>query len=431
MIIQVLKAKMVHNDRCDGCQSVQLSAISSRKLRAFLLGWVIYAFLIGLFAVRYWIPQGLAERMDFRSMYAAGVLVRTNPTNLYDLAHQKRVEDTLVSRRPGVLPFNHLPYEALIFLPISLLKYRDAYLCILFFNALLIFPCFFLARENFSALVNPWQPRPGLIFFIYLPVVIALAHGQDSMLLLLICCLTWHQLTLAKHFSAGGTVALALFKPHLALLLGFLLCIRYGWRFLAGFVAGGVVIAMMCILIVRVHGINSFMAILKATSLVTGQNEMAQNSVGVFPKAMPNLRGLLYAMGSQYVPSTLAFGVVSIASLVLLGWVVYVIRGKTDENAFALSIFCTVLLSYNFQVSDLTILLLPIVMLAARTCSRFLRGCLYTLFLLPPLLLILSNRQSANSFYLLSLPILAITILITRMPQPLIDMPPGESSSHA
>lgn len=104
---------------------------------------MLYSFLIGFVAVRYWIPQGLADRMDFRSMYAAGVLVHTNPANLYDLAHQKRVEDTLVSRRPGVLPFNHLPYEALIFLPFSILKYRDAYLCMLFFNALLILPCFF------------------------------------------------------------------------------------------------------------------------------------------------------------------------------------------------------------------------------------------------------------------------------------------------
>lgn len=289
---------------------------------------------------------------------------------------------------------------------------------------------FFLARKEFSAQIDPWQPRPGLIFFIYLPVAIALAHGQDSILLLLICCLAWRELTLSKRFSAGAIVALALFKPHIALLLGFLLCIRYGWRFLAGFASGGIVIAMMCISIVRLHGVDSFLGILKATSLMTGQSELAQGSMGVFPKAMPNLRGLLYALGSQYVPSAFAFGAVLIASLVLLGWAAHAIRSKTDENAFALSILCTALLSYNFQVSDLTILLLPVVILMAQPCCRIMRACIYTLFVLPPLLLLLFAGQHDNNFYLLCLPILAATILLTRMPPSRIDTPHGEFS-HA
>jgi hypothetical protein len=420
-IIKIVETNNVADDFFDPSQGAQRVSTNSQEVRPFLLAWLIYVLLIGLIAVRVWVPQGLSERMDFRPMYTAGLLVRTNPASLYDLARQKQVENTFISVRPGVLPFNHLAYEALVFLPFSLLTYRHAYLCMVFFNALLIIPCFFVMRDVFSTPISPWQPRPGFIFFIYLPVTIALAHGQDSILLLFICCLTWHELTHARHFSAGCIVALALFKPHLAILLGFLLSLRYGWRFLAGFAVGGGAVAMTCLSIVSRHGLRSYMEILQATSLAGGQSKVAQSAVGAFPSAMPNLRGLFYATGGQYLSPVVAFSVVAIVSLVLLGSVAYVIRGKTSEGAFALSIVCTVFLSYNIQASDLTILLLPIVLLSGQA-YRFFPSCIFALFLLPPLLLLFSPQGNlGDNFYLLSLPILAITILIART-QPTLNV---------
>jgi hypothetical protein len=349
--------------------------------------------------------------MDFRQLYSSGVLARTDATHLYDLERQKQVQDTLVSVSPGVLPFSHAAHEALIFIPFSFLRYNNAYFCMLIFNALLLIPCFLLLRDAFSISIDMWQPRPGLVFFIYLPVTITLAQGQDSILLLLICCLTWHELRHARYFSAGCILAFALFKPHLVLILVFLLFLNYGWRFLGGFATGGAAVATACLSIVGMRGIKSFFELLRTTSLVDGQSEMAQAAVGAFPQAMPNLRGLFYALGGHHLPSAIAFSLVALLSLGLLGWAAYWVRRESEEDAFALSICVTVLLSYNIQIADLTILLLPVVLLAARS-PRFLSTCVSSLFLLPlVLLLFLPKVASAPSFFLVSLPVFALTFV--------------------
>src|ERR1700758_1097217 len=109
-----------------------------RLSRPFLLVWSAYSvsMLLGVWFLLY--PSGLAERMDFRTFYAGGYLARTDPASLYDYARQKQVQDALVSKADGLLPFVRPAYGALLFAPLSRLSYRNAYFCFVCVNLLLL-----------------------------------------------------------------------------------------------------------------------------------------------------------------------------------------------------------------------------------------------------------------------------------------------------
>jgi hypothetical protein len=60
----------------------------AQSARPFLLVWAVFSLLVLAGAKFLLFPSGLAERMDFRQLYAAGYQVRTDPAHLYDYEHQ-------------------------------------------------------------------------------------------------------------------------------------------------------------------------------------------------------------------------------------------------------------------------------------------------------------------------------------------------------
>ncbi len=179
-------------------------------------------------------PQISSRAFDFRQFYAAGYMVRTQTAALYDLQRQKQVQDTLVSSLPLPLPYVHPSYEALFFAPLSLLNYRAAYLVFICINVLLLGTTFFIARPWFSH-VPGLQPRPGLMFFLFVPVIIAVWQGQDSLLFLLLCCSAWAQLQRGRDALAACLLALCLFRFQLVIPLAVLIAVRQRPRFSAAF----------------------------------------------------------------------------------------------------------------------------------------------------------------------------------------------------
>src|SRR5882724_10324350 len=165
-----------------------------RSSRPFLLVWSVYslAMLVGVWFLFF--PSGSAERADFRQLYAGGYLARTDPANLYEYAWQKKVQDTLVSKADGLLPFIRPAYEAWLVAPLTHLPYRMAYFGFLCINLLLLMACFFVGRDIFSRKGIIAQPRPGLQLFAFFPVTVAILQGQDSILFLLGVCLVYRLL---------------------------------------------------------------------------------------------------------------------------------------------------------------------------------------------------------------------------------------------
>src|SRR5437762_1016280 len=88
-----------------------------------LLIWVVY------------LPAALGGNADFRNCYSAGLIVKSGQGHqIYDYRLQKELQDSLISKSSMVLPYVHLPYEAILFVPLAFLKYKVAYFCMLALN---------------------------------------------------------------------------------------------------------------------------------------------------------------------------------------------------------------------------------------------------------------------------------------------------------
>jgi len=384
----------------------------SASVRPFAWAWSAYTFLILLLVANVWIPSGLYKDFDFRSMYAAGVLARTDPVHLYDPVRQKQVQDGLVGKRDQALPFGHLAYGALLYIPLSLLNYRSAYVSVVLCNAILVALCFLAARKEFSETIPLWQPRAGFIFFTFMPTTITLAQGQDSLLLLLILCLAWKLLDRSQDYAAGFVLANLLIKPHLALLMALFVAVRYGWRFVAGFITGVVAVAAICLPFWLHGGWRSWLGVLSGMSLVSGNSQSQEVSMGIYPWTMPNLRGAFLLLLGKVLSSHILFGVVCLGSLILLVWGLVVVRKLSARNAFAFSILMTALLSYNLEPHDLVILLLPMVLIG-KDATKALARCRDVMLGLPIALLIYApSIPPGAGFTLTSAPLFASALVL-------------------
>ena len=107
-----------------------------------------------------------------------------NAHELYEYDAQLHFQNRLVSPGDIALPFNHLAYEALLFVPFSLLSYRAAYFALLGFNLTGLAITFKLLRPGMKNLAAIYRWLPPAMFLAFLPIAAALLQGQDSILLL-------------------------------------------------------------------------------------------------------------------------------------------------------------------------------------------------------------------------------------------------------
>ena len=95
-----------------------------------LILWLLPVILVLQIAIwSVFLPNGgLKGIADFRPFYTGGYMIRTgHRKELCNYDAQKRFEDALVPVDiTFMLPIIHLPFEELLFLPLSLFSYRTA-----------------------------------------------------------------------------------------------------------------------------------------------------------------------------------------------------------------------------------------------------------------------------------------------------------------
>jgi hypothetical protein len=346
-------------------------------------------------------PSGRAERMDFRQLYAGGYLARTDPANLYDYGRQKEVQDAFVSQAPGVLPFIRPAYEAWLVAPLTHLSYRIAYFSFLCINLLLLIACFFVGRDIFSRKGIIAQPRPGLQLFAFFPVTVAMLQGQDSILFLLGLCLVYRFLKSGRGFLAGAILGLLLLKPQVAIPLALLLIVRYGFSLFAGFAVGGSIVFAASVVLVTWQGFLALVRVLVLTGSVSVSPDIPAGSFGVRPFIMPNIRGLLSGLADWFLPGKVVFALTIVLSACLVLWAMRILRGTgfDFDASFSLSTTCAVLVSYYMHIHDLTVMQLPLGLMAGTKNSYISRSTIL-LYLAPQLLMLFAHKF----LYLLALP---------------------------
>lgn len=404
-----------------------MSSTRARTFRPFLFAALAYLLVVQVALCVMSVRHALEGHADFRTFYCAGYLVRTgHAKQIYEYEVQRQVQNTLVAPSDVALPFYHPAYEALIFVPFSVPSYRVGYFLFVGFNLALLVISALLMRPYLSRLVCVWPMLPFALFLLFFPAGIALMQGQNSILLLALYSCAFVAIVAGRDLLAGCLLGLALIKFQIALPVVVLFLIWRRWRLIAGFAVGGFAVLITSIWLVGLHGLMAHTRFLLGVSggLSTSRDQIRS---GIFPWAMPNLRGLLFSLGGAHVPNAWLQGEIVCLSLLVLLWTARRRKEITSPgNAFALAIVCALLVSYHLQIHDLTLLILPITLWLDRVSQksmvveRIRAAALPVLFLVPPIYLFLTTY---GLLWLLCLPMLALLYL---WPKSELPLPPHE-----
>ena len=310
----------------------------------------------------FFLPGAIHGHCDFRHLYTAGYMVRTgHRKELYDYGVEQKFQDRLVSREAVALPFNHLAYESLIYIPYSLFSYRSAYFLFLATNVLLLAFAMRLIAPWTGNLhgVFPWLP--AAMFFTFLPIVAAFMQGQDSIILLLLFAGSFALLSSGRMSSAGLLVGLGLFKFQIVVPLALLFLFWRRWRFIGGFaLSAAAVLAISAYLVGTVQ-----MTVYAHSLLSMSVRETAVDQVkfNINPIMMPNLRGLISGSFGRFVTLAWTQILTGLASLAALLWIAIRGRPRNSNQQFLLAVSAGAVLSYHLIIHDLSILLIPVLVI--------------------------------------------------------------------
>jgi hypothetical protein len=404
----------------------KLPAREAIPMQASKLKFTAFAYLAGtvaIYAAMFWNVRESVRNgySDFAIYYCAGSMVRQGlGRQLYDEAAQFKVQKEFspaVALRLGALPYNHPPFEAMLFVPFTYLPYPWAFALWDLTNLLLLTTLPFLLRPHLPQLQNYYWPLWVLTSLSFFPIFAALLQGQDAILLLWLYALAFVCLKKNRDASAGAWLALGLFKPHLVLPFVLLLLVQGRKKILCGFLPVAAVLALISMVIVGRESITlypRYVARLEDTS--------ARGAI--IPLDMPNLRGafeLLFRGATHKVTAVL---VISLALFMITAWECRS-DGTKDlfDLKFSLAAITTVLVSYHAMVYDLSVLMLPVLLLAnellGKVKFRGYRSVLVitamAIFFFAPLQVVLSTRdhRSALLGWVLLLWLTAVAIEIS------------------
>ncbi len=349
--------------------------VSLRPMNALALKFGI-PFLLGfaalnagmLWRVRDSIAQGYG---DFASFYTAGQIVRSGQSpRLYDPVLQWKVQQRFASTvtiRKGPLPYIRPPFEALFFLPFSYLAYPTACLVwmALKLGLLLMLPLLLPPLDNETGLPSA-RAVMILVCLAFFPVAFDLIQGQDSVLLLLILVLGLRLLLRHADLASGAVLALGMFKFHLAIPLLAIFLLRKRFRVAIGFVAVSSLLFAISLAMVRWSGLVAYPRYLWGLNLVPGLGM-------VKPQSMPNVRGLMtILLGNGPLPAAAHWFLAAVAILgIIVAGTSWTGRDRRSVSmAFCFAIVVTLATSYYANSYDLTLLLLPLLLLG----KTFLQG---------------------------------------------------------
>lgn len=336
------------------------------NLRAMRLAVIFLAGMTLIHAAVFWSQrdQVRAGYPDFTIFYAAGKIVRQGmAVQLYDRAVQFRTQQEFAPRvdiRQAALPYNHPPFEALVFVPLTWLPYFAAYIVWDVVNILILSALPFLLRPHLAVMQRlPWVFWL-LLSLAFFPVFVVLLQGQDSLLFLLLLTLSFLALKKEADFRAGCWLGLGLFRFHLVLPLLLLLLLRGKRKVVLGFGLVAIVLALISVAVVGWQQALAYPAWVWNVERVMGQGATLVSS-------MPNLRGLVESVGLSQVTKTGANSVTAILSIALLLGAALKVRFSVGaalfELSFSLALLTTVLVSYHVLPHDLCVLLLPVLLL--------------------------------------------------------------------
>jgi hypothetical protein len=322
--------------------------------------------------------EGVVRRSDFRSALTGALVIREgNGSHLYDLqvqsAAQSRVLAPYFALDDALLPYNHLPFEALFDSLLIDLPYTLVFVIWTLLMALALGLSLWLMNVALPV------PRQTLLILVlaacsYGPVTRSFVLGQNSPLVLLGLCGTYAALKRGHPAWAGIALCLAALKPQVLPILLLLLVLQWHWRTLAVFTT---CMVALCLAVMPVLGADWPVQYARLLLGVAGW----RNTGAIDPGIMYNWRGFATTLFEGWAPAlvTPMFLLLSLLSAILLVWSWWRSRvGSTvrDEGVvsipspyplfpfpidllWAMSGVLAVLTSLHLNPHDLTLLIFP------------------------------------------------------------------------
>jgi hypothetical protein len=367
---------------------------------------ILFALCFCLLAVQVVVCIGGARlgsdgRADFRQLYTAGYMVRSGHANqIYDYDTATAFQEMVVG--PGYLPpFDHLAYEALLFVPLSFFRYRTAYFIFLALNLMLLALAARLFKPCLSELAAfaPWMPYA--IFFCFVPVSLTLVLGQDSILLLTLMMAAFVSLNRGHEVRSGILLGLGLFKFQYVIPIALLFLVWRRWRITSGLLLCSSALAGLSVWIVGLRATGAFGRTLSVMSTRLSSNP-ERMKYGTFPDHMPNLRGLIYAIAQHFSVTQ-----IEVAVLVAICSAFVIVLAARMKPSLSLAITVGMLLSYHGLIHDATLLIIPIGTVLAWSIARGNIGATavaLTVFIVPAIVFVFSG----GFYFVMTIPILAL-----------------------
>jgi len=330
--------------------------LPAKHLKRVVISLAGFLLIIQIALVALNIIPALDGKTDFLVSYTAGQTIRSgNGRALYAAGGEQIFPDKLTNTGATAVPFDRLAYEALLYVPLSLLGYRNAYWIFTAVNLTLIVLCIRMLQPYLPKLEQLWYWLPSAAFLCWIPLGLALVAGHDSILLLALMLASAVSFYQEHDFSAGVFLGLTLFRPEFSILVALLFLVWRRWRTVAGFLATSAICLAISAIVTGLAGFesylrNAFTWNTQPVPLAVSLNGTAHSTV------MPNLWCLITMLGHQFLSSNSLHAITAVLALALLVWT------ATRPPNFALAILVVLLVSYHASIYDTALLILPIAM---------------------------------------------------------------------
>jgi Glycosyltransferase family 87 len=322
-----------------------------KSYRPFVVSGCAFLLLIQIayFSMAY--PGAIRGRADFSTLYTAGLMVRSGrAADLFDYNANTQFQERIIGPSHGPVPFNHLAYETALFIPLSLLPYRTAYHIFLLVNLGLLLFSFQALRRFTSHIKCVWAWLPATIFICFLPVGVALFQGQDSIVLLWLLTCSYLAMEKNQEYRAGLFLGLTLFKFQFCIPIALLLLAWNRRRAVLSFAATAAAAIGASFALTGLRTLSIYSSYLFSVSTRLGSGE--QVKYAIYPLAMPNIFGLLFAIAGNHTVITV------VISCIVITW------AARRPPSFPLAVAVAMLVSYHGLIHDATILIIPILLFA-------------------------------------------------------------------
>jgi Glycosyltransferase family 87 len=320
------------------------------------LAMAIPAALIG-FGMPSWLSlssPAFALKSDVRVVYTPAYMLRTGQRKaIYNFSEFRRNQSERVARDDDAQPFLHPAYEAAIFVPLSFLPYRAAYLTWTGVNFVVVALIYTLLRPFLTGLLDlglRWMPLALLIGF--LPIALTIIEGQDSLFLLLVLVMAYRRIG-SNDAEAGLLLSLGVFRFQVLLPIVALFLLWRRWRFVAGWFAGSAALAAISAAITGIGAQIQYVKLLQASRV----------SFWLLLGRMPNLRALFAACDLGIVP-------LAVTSVLVFLIALFVGNRQDSQQKLLLAVSVSAIVPWYLFMHDVSVLALPLLLAISQSVGQ-------------------------------------------------------------